>query len=390
MKNKNITQTRKFLNKKMKRVTLKSRSFSPSINNKLMIHSLKTMDANEINICQDLLKINILKNGKQTCLDYSDDYVKKKLLENLKASKHLDVKKFISPRQIMSNCWFNTMFVTFFFSDKGRKFFRYFRELMITGKTFDGKKIDKDLSKLFFILNLFIEASYNTNKKKSQTKKKTMLSSFYKDLERLSDNLNTNFFIYHIYQIINKTDKMVATDKLLENKLSNFNIPNIKEAGNPLEYYESIFNYLHYQNIRFLKLEISEKEEIDKKLDLLFKTDNNIPHIIVIEDFQSKSSFLNEYSFKKNGVNFRYMLDSIILTNKDHFDPKANSHFVSVLTINKKEYKFDGSSYSRLSQFKWKNMINKDKDWTFKENPNYYPEKYNLTKGYKIMFYYRI
>ena len=389
MKKKNFTRRKKISKNKIDNLTNKIRSFSPSINNKLLVHSLKTMNPNEIDVCQDLLKIKLLKNGKETCLDYNNTYVKDKLINNLKASKHIDVKKFISPRQIMSNCWFNTMFVTLFFSDKGRKFFRYFRELMITGKTFDGKDIETDLAKLFFILNLFIEASYNTNKNKSQTKKKTQMSSFYKNLEILSDNLNTNFFIYHIYQIINKTDKMVATNKLLENRLRNFDIPNIKEAGNPLQYYESIFNYLDYQNIRFLKLELNDREEIDKKLDLLFETDNNIPHIITIEDFQSKSVFKNEYIFKKNGVNLKYVLDSIILTNKDHFDPKANSHFVSVLTINKKEYKFDGSSYSRLSQFKWKNMINKDKDWIFKENPNYYPEKYNFTKGYKIMFYYR-
>lgn len=389
MKKKNLTRRKKISKNKIDNLTNKIRSYSPSINNKLLVHSLKTMNPNEIDVCQDLLKIKLLKNGKETCLDYNNSYVKDKLINNLKASKHIDVKKFISPRQIMSNCWFNTMFVTLFFSDKGRKFFRYFRELMITGKTFDGKDIETDLAKLFFILNLFIEASYNTNKNKSQTKKKTQMSSFYKNLEILSDNLNTNFFIYHIYQIINKTDKMVATDKLLENRLRNFDIPNIKEAGNPLQYYESIFNYLDYQNIRFLKLELNDKEEIDKKLDLLFETDNNIPHIITIEDFQSKSVFKNEYIFKKNGENLKYVLDSIILTNKDHFDPKANSHFVSVLTINKKEYKFDGSSYSRLSQFKWKNMINKDKDWIFKENPNYYPEKYNFTKGYKIMFYYR-
>ena len=389
MKKKNFTRRKKISKNKIDNLTNKIRSFSPSINNKLLVHSLKTMNPNEIDVCQDLLKIKLLKNGKETCLDYNDNFVKDKLIQNLKASKHIDVKKFISPRQIMSNCWFNTMFVTLFFSDKGRKFFRYFRELMITGKTFEGKEIETDLAKLFFILNLFIEASYNTNKNKSQTKKKTQMSSFYKNLEILSDNLNTNFFIYHIYQIINKTDKMVATDKLLENRLRNFDIPNIKEAGNPLQYYESIFNYLDYQNIRFLKLELNDKEEIDKKLDLLFETDNNIPHIITIEDFQSKSVFKNEYIFKKNGENLKYVLDSIILTNKDHFDPKANSHFVSVLTINKKEYKFDGSSYSRLSQFKWKNMINKDKDWIFKENPNYYPEKYNFTKGYKIMFYYR-
>jgi len=84
-----------------------------------------------------------------------------------------------------------------------------------------------------------------------------------------------------------------------------------------------------------------------------------------------------------------YVLDSIIITNKDHFDPDANSHFVSVLTVNSQEYKFDGSSVSKLERFKWKKMINSDKNWRFKENPKYEPEQYNFTKGYKIMFYYR-
>jgi hypothetical protein len=40
-------------------------------------------------------------------------------------------------------------------------------------------------------------------------------------------------------------------------------------------------------------------------------------------------------SFIFNNKNYNYVLDSIILTNKEHFNPKENSHFVSVLTINK-------------------------------------------------------
>jgi hypothetical protein len=84
--------------------------------------------------------------------------------------------------------------------------------------------------------------------------------------------------------------------------------------------------------------------------------------------------------------NVRY---TIIITNKDHFDPTANSHFVSLLTVNSQEYKFDGSSLSKLQRFNWKKMINTNKNWNFKENPKYVPERYNFTKGYKIMFYYR-
>ena len=95
------------------------------------------------------------------------------------------------------------------------------------------------------------------------------------------------------------------------------------------------------------------------------------------------------YKFLKNNNVYNYKLDSIIITNRDHFDPNKNSHFVSVLTINKKEYKFDGSSYNTLSRFNWKDLINRNKNWSFRENPNYYPELYNFTKGYKMMFYYR-
>ena len=88
-------------------------------------------------------------------------------------------------------------------------------------------------------------------------------------------------------------------------------------------------------------------------------------------------------------VVINYVLDSIIITNKDHFDPEANSHFVCVLTVNSQEYKFDGSSLSKLERFNWKKLINTNKNWQFKENSKYEPELYNFTKGYKIMFYYR-
>ncbi len=87
--------------------------------------------------------------------------VKKFLLKNLKSSKHIDCNNIIPPKQIESNCWFNTFFVTFFISDKGRKFFKYFRQLMIEGKLSNGIKIDNNLSKAFFMLNIAIESATN-------------------------------------------------------------------------------------------------------------------------------------------------------------------------------------------------------------------------------------
>ena len=52
------------------------------------------------------------------------------------------------------------MFACMFVSDKGRKFFRFFRQLMIEGKRADKVKITpKILSDSFFLLNAAIEAA---------------------------------------------------------------------------------------------------------------------------------------------------------------------------------------------------------------------------------------
>jgi hypothetical protein len=362
--------------------SLKQRSFSPLLNKQLKIRSLKTLRPNSLKLCQGLLSLRINNNDSTSCKPYNDPDVQEILLHNLKSSKHLDVSRFIPPIQLLSNCWFNTMFVSFFFSDKGRKFFRFFRELMITGKKLDSTLIPPNIAKLFFILNLFIEASYNQNTKSHE---------LFKALNALTNKLNTNFFIYHIYQIINNNPKSIDPIILFNNNDKLYDIPNIKDAGNPLSYYEAILKYLNYDTLKIMKQTFTSKlyvEEIIKKKFL--NLSNIIPDIIIIEDFQSNSIFETSYKLidKKKEV-YNYVLDSIILTNKDHFDPKANSHFVSVLTVNSQEYKFDGSSLSKLERFNWKKMINTNKNWKFKENPKYYPELYNFTKGYKIMFYYR-
>ena len=356
------------------------RSFSPVLNKDLQIHSLKTLKPKSLKLSDDLLTLNIDEN---TTKGYNDIKVQEILLHNLRASKHLDVTKFIPPIQMLSNCWFNTMFVTFFFSDKGRKFFRFFRELMITGKKADKTYIPTTLAKLFFILNLFIEASYNQTSKSGALLEK---------INSLTNKLNTNFFIYHIHQIINNKANSINPVLLLKNDNKLYDIPNIEDAGNPITYYESILSYLNYDTLKLLKHDITTKINVPQVIQSKFLTTsvNVIPDILIFEDFESTSLFEKSYTFvdtKKQSYN--YVLDAIIITNKEHFDPKANSHFVSVLTVNKKEYKFDGSSLSKLTPFNWKNMINSDKDWNFKEDPKYQPELYNFTKGYKIMFYYR-
>lgn len=354
------------------------KSFSPNINKNLDIKQLKTLKNKSIILCNNLLQINVGTIDNPKCLNFNNILVKKFLLKNLMGSKYLDPLKFIAPKQLYSNCWFNTMFVAFFFSDKGRKFFRFFRNLMITGRKFDNTRLnDQELRKLLFIFNLYIEASYNQETIKN-VKNKVNLHSQVKEL---TSNLDTNFLIKKIYNRIKKISPINSN-----------NLPDIDEAGNPLEFYKTIMDYLNYDILNILNIDIDienikKYKTIENILKLLFKKEHDI---IILEDHESKIDYNLEYELELKGKKYKYKLDSIILTNKDHYNPKANSHFVSVLTINKEYYKFDGSSYSKLSKFNWPKILNKNINFTFKENPSYYPEKYNFKQGYKLLFYYRV
>ena len=357
------------------RRTRKTKSFSPNINRELDVKKLKTLKNQSVNLCNNLLQINIGTISKPRCLNFNNVLVKKFLLKNLMASKHLDPSKFIAPKQLYSNCWFNTMFVTFFFSDKGRKFFRFFRNLMITGRKVDKSRLeDQELRKLLFIFNLYIEASYNQDSTKLVKKKVNL----HEQVKMLTSNLDTNFLIKKIYNRIKKLSP-------------HYSLPNLDEAGNPLEFYKVIMSYLKYDILKILTIDVDINlkkiySTIENMLKLFFIKEQDI---IIFEDHESKIDYKMIYEVEINSKKYKYKLDSIILTNKDHYKPQANSHFVSVLTINKEYYKFDGSSYSKLSKFDWTKILNKNVDWTFKENPAYYPEKYNFKYGYKILFYYR-
>ena len=322
------------------------RSFSPKINKELV--SLKSIVASNIFKCKNLLETNV---GSR-CLDYTSKEVKDKLLKNLRASKHLDCSKFIAPKQYNSNCWFNTLFVTFFFSDKGRKFFRFIRQLMITGKKVNGEEIPDELARVFFIFNKIIEASYNQDG-----------NTDYK----LIANYNTNYFIENIYDILLK--KNIVTYKK-------------NQSGNPLEYYIAIIKYLNYNALNIENIDISERNDfnnIDKKI-----RNPEAPEIIVVEIIDEDAVKIDnrpiEFDISILGKKHKYKLDAAIIRDI------SKQHFCSVLTCNNRDYSFDGASYSRLSEYNWKDNINKSIKWGFEGHTL----KWNFMKGYQMLFYYKI
>ena len=68
----------------------------------------------------------------------------------------------------------------------------------------------------------------------------------------------------------------------------------------------------------------------------------------------------------------------------------SESHFACFLTCNRKEWAFDGFSYSRMMKWKWKQMLNKNKDFSFQDYSIPDVMEFNFKQGYQILFYYRI
>lgn len=341
------------------------RSFSPAINRQLV--SLKSIAPENISGCENLMQVKI---GKK-CVSATSKQAQQKLLHNLRSSKHLDCSRFIAPKQFSSNCWFNTMFVTFFFSDKGRKFFRFLRQLMIIGEKSNGEKIPEELAELFSIFNIIIDMYYNQQDN---------------DNIKLIRNFNTNYFIENLHKILIK--KYIRVYKK-------------NESGNPIEYYKNIIKYLNYNVVNIMNVEVETTasnsfidEVVKKKIynnpvkhDNPDMNPNNLeyPEIIIVEMLDDESKTISDRELKlelidNHGNRHKYQLDAVIIRDRD------KQHFSSLLTCEGKEYSFDGASYSRLNHFGWKDYLNKRRYWGFEGHDL----KWSFMSSYQMLFYYKI
>ena len=335
-------------------------SYSPSINKELV--TLKSSAREEITGCnlekayenEEPLEIYIDYNndGDGVCVPYNNEDAKEVLLKNLKANKHVDPSKIITPLQIDSNCWFNTLFVTFFVSDKGRKFFHFFRQLMIMGTQKDKKEIPTNLRNVFALLNFAVEQCLTGSD--------------------LAYSLDTNTIIKTIYKNIPDTYKEQYRG-----------IIDIDEAGNPLYYYIGIINYLNNNSLQLLIAEnanSSWRETVGNTAKKMAR----LPHIVVLEIVKSEAgSFKKPVTFKINDA--KYELDSACIIDT------TQEHFSATITCEGKEMAYDGASFHRLVPLNWKNKINKDFSWQFEgESYDDNPMKWNFTKCYQLLMYYRI
>ena len=301
------------------------------------------------------LKINV----SNKCYSYSDPIAKAFLLKNLAANKHVNTDKIITPKQSLSNCWFNTMFVSLFVSNKGRKFFHFFRSLMIEGHNAKKEAIPPALKNGFALLNYAIESCLTGNE--------------------YAYNMDTNAIIESVYKAIPKEYKDTLP----------YMTPT-KKAGNPIRYYGSIMYYLNDQTIDMYFLSSANKEwnkMLNTNLNINTNNANNkYPHIIVLEFFDDESKTTTNKPTKFNLGKAKYELDSAVIRDKN------GNHFSSLLTCEKKQMAYDGMSFHRLVNMEWKNRINTNYSWRFEgsNDAENRPIEWNFLSAYQMLIYYRI
>jgi hypothetical protein len=335
---------------------LKNGSYSPTINQKLV--TLKSIDRQDLMDCNMeqafKLKEPLQIGVKGKCYYYYMPQAKQFLLGNLAANKHIDSEKVVPPIQSHSNCWFNSMFVTFFVSDKGRKFFHFLRHLMIDGKQQDGTVIPDNLRDAFALLNFGVDACLTGNE--------------------FAYKLNTNAIIHLLYKGIPDSYKQKYPY-----------IVDIDEAGNPLLYYTSIINYLNNSSIQMLFVRDANSKWKDSVTESVIKM-SHLPHIIILEVYDEIASEFNKKPVSFLIKNAKYEIDSAVVRDV------SKQHFSTTITCEGKEMGYDGASFHRLVPLQWKHRMNSNIDWEFEGTKDYdgTPLKWNFTKSYQLLIYYRV
>jgi len=339
---------------------LVSGSYAPTINQQLI--TLKSIPRNELSDCnietafklKEPLQIGVPGLSGKKCYNYYTPEAKAFLLRNLAADKHIDPKKIVPPIQAQSNCWFNAMFVTFFVSDKGRKFFHFLRQLMIEGKQQDGSAIPEKLRDAFALLNFGVDACLTGNE--------------------FAYKLNTNSIIHQIYK------------SMPESYIQKYPyIVDVDQAGNPLLYYISIINYLNNSSIQILFIRDANSNWKDKIVETVPKM-GHLPHIIVLEVYDEVASEFNKKPVSFTVNDGKYEIDSAVVRDV------SKQHFCATLTCEGKEMGYDGMSFHRLVSLDWKQRLNANINWQFEGTKDYdgTPLEWNFMKSYQLLMYYRV
>ena len=339
----------------------KPQSFSPNVNK--VIDSLKSISPHiEIGLreCpEDKIYVRTA-SGKEKCVGLKSKIAQTYMIDNLLSKKPIDCDKIIAPKQKLSNCWFNSFFMVYFISDKGRKFFRYLRLGMITGKLPNGTTVAPKLRMPLLILNKYIESAL-IGRKASHS---------------LATLMDTNVVIRRVARALGKTN------------LRKYDIAKTKQAGNPLAFYEGLIKYLKSNELVTVNMTVRNmpNKKVSNAAIVKILESRPLVEYFILERFSedyNKNSWTipKKYKVKKNGETYTYVLDSAVLR-----DTKKQ-HFSAYITCNGKSFAFDGESFARMTPFEWKKKMNKNIKWRFAEQ---YETYFNFQQAYFMLFYYRI
>ena len=329
-----------------------SKSYSPTINR--LMDDLESLSAHPWTLsCTSKQQISIKKGDDMECVDWESKEAQNIMLRNLRRKK-IKYNKVVGPAQIQQNCWFNVFFVLFFISKKGRKFFRHLRYLMITGKFPDNRDSEfaQSLRWPFFLLNYYIDSCIIG----------------LEDPINFAETMNTNTLILEIGQILIKKYPEISESILPDKK------------GNPLQYYDTIINYLDTDKETMNTLVITDF--IESNIKLIIENSSIIPQIFVVlsnMDEQNKTDIQVKYNITINSRKYEYSLDSACMLDT------RRKHWVCFISGEDNEFVYDGISFSHLVPFKWKSLINTAAKFKLKEGG----KKYSFLKCQTYYLYYR-
>lgn len=324
------------------------------------------------------VQIGVRENGEPICVGWKTKAAQDVMLKNMNLDK-IDCSRIIAPAQKHSNCWFNTMFMAFFISDKGRKFFKFFREQMIKGvhfvragelgaKKFTTKPISPpSLRKAFFLFNAAIDASLRGAEAAAH--------------DLLAD---TNNLIAMIYKSIRRNAPKTTVVRR--------GVRDVRKAGNPYAYYNALVTYLGGDQVSSSRHGVRMIEADSIKIAQNKTTfAKRPPDVVAISTDEGSGKFNLPNTFKlssSSGEEADYTLDSMIVRDTD------GRHFCALLTCNGQGYGFDGESYKRMLKYDWKaRAIEQAQSWSFKGSVWEGTDtqiKWKLSKAYSIAFYYRV
>jgi hypothetical protein len=418
---KKTTMTKTVRLKSPVRRTLKTRS--PTINKRLLTKYALPLSPRQVDIVGKGDNVNKIKitdpdrNAQGQLVDrwvsWNSKAAKDAMLRNFRNPVKLNCSSVVGPKQYFSNCWFNTFFMSFFISDKGRKTYRHLRQTMITGiipQTDTAKQVSirTPYRKPLFYMNALIESC----------------------LHGLSHGI-ASYDTNEIVKGLNAASRRIIREKKSPSAVYAPVFPKLREYSNPITFYKKLLTALEQgsrrdlvrfdtilidiefireafkSNVKHPAGVLAYRQKLLKNMMIWWKyTKGVVPHSICIENDEISDirglgdasvvkwwvekgratyGFNDSFTLKDStGKEHTYALDSSVLRNVN------KRHFGCFLTCGSNEFMFDGAQpTTQLTPVKWKKYAAGDSQTVITDSQTPHLS-YSFSTSYHASFYYLV